>query len=95
MNCEKVIGRRKQKKDGKFKFVLLVNAKTVDVDLEDGTYASLQVCSKCTKKDLDLKVLEKTMKWGWQQDMRFSKTPTTLTNYKKVFNGKRILSRSK
>lgn len=95
MNCEKVIGRRKEKKDGSLVLVRFVSAKTVNVDLEDGSYASLQVCSKCVSKPLDLKKLEKTMKWGWQQDMKYLKYPLTISRYKKTFEGKRILSRSK
>lgn len=45
----------------------LSHRRVLPVTLEDGSYASVLLCSECGFDDSHIPQIEKTIKWGWQR----------------------------
>jgi hypothetical protein len=73
MNCgTKIAGRNKRVRNGQetYKLVHYNNSRKRVVDLEDGTYAELMVCNKCSVlPSIDTSEMDLTIHWGWMQEL--------------------------
>lgn len=101
MKCADIIATRnlvRHPKTGVLyeKLVHHSHSKPYQVTLQDGSYSNMLVCRKCSFQitDLDLPVLQKTQRWGWQAEWEFKyKKKISLSYLKKLLKNKDITKR--
>lgn len=71
------------------------NHAQVRVDLSDGTYADIPVCSMCTSSVLDLDGISKQLLIGWEKEMFFAnKSRFDVAQMKKRCRRLRVVGRA-